>query len=87
MSSIKSSWTLSGSDSNSDVRDFLVHFWISAPTDQLEFLWNSHFGSSTVSLVKTLHNDYKFTESQVSLRNEIGSYLSLNGLDMIIHCN
>ena len=70
-------WSLSNS---SNARDKLVQFWLLAPNDQLENIWNSAIGSTTTSLVKSLDRDFHFTADQVAIRTSLGSFLSENGL-------
>lgn len=56
-------------------RDSLIRFWLTAPEDQLEFLWASPLGQSTQALVKQLHPDFPFTEDQSSVRDFINQNL------------
>ena len=61
-------------------RDHLIQFWLSAPVDMLETLWNLRFGEVTLNLVKQLSPSYSFTPEQIELRNLIGRFFSDNGL-------
>ncbi len=61
-------------------RDALVRFWLAAPADQLEPLWNSTFGQATRELVRALTPQHAFSPEQVSLREAIGSRLNQGGL-------
>lgn len=63
-----------------DSRDLLIRFWLSAPSDQLEALWNLPFGASTKLHVLSLTSSAFFTPEQVELRNEIGERFSEGGL-------
>ena len=73
-------WSLDG-PASSDQRDGLVQFWLHAPHDQLEALWNSAFGAVTRKLVLELTPQYEFTPEQVELRNAIGEKLHQIGLN------
>ena len=61
-------------------RDAMARFWLAAPVDQLEALWNSPFGQITRDLVRQLTPQHPFTAEQVALRDAIGSRLNLEGL-------
>lgn len=74
------SWSLTGPATPSQ-RDGLVQFWLSAPQDQLEPLWNSGFGEITRRLVKELTPQHPFTTDQVATRNSIGEQLHQGGLN------
>ncbi|MCB4421453.1 hypothetical protein FZZ91_01195 [Synechococcus sp. HB1133] len=53
---------------------------MASPDDQLEYLWNSPIGTSTVLQVNLLHNDPQFSSDEVLLRNKIGDFFNENGL-------
>ena len=61
-------------------RDHLVRFWLAAPADQLEPLWNSAFGHATRELVKQLSPDHAFSPEQVALRDQISARINQDGL-------
>ena len=69
-----SPWSLTDSSSDSQ-RDSLAKFWLSAPSDHLEALWNGPLGTLTVSLVNQLTPNYSFSSSQVAFRNAVGQHL------------
>ena len=73
-------WTLTGTTDEASLRNHLVDFWISAPSDQIEALFSLPVGENTIKLVKLLTDDYTFSDHQVALRNEIGQYFGTNGL-------
>ena len=58
-----------------------MQFWLHAPHDQLEALWNSGFGAVTRQLVQELTPQHVFTPQQVEQRNAIGEMLHQGGLD------
>ena len=58
----------------------MVRFWLAAPADQLEPLWNSAFGLATRDLVRGLTPQHTFSSEQVSLREAIASRLNQGGL-------
>ena len=66
-------WSLSNKDQLS--RSKLIS-WLSCPDDQLEFLWNSPFGSATIELVRQLDANTIFSSDEVALRNKIGNSLT-----------
>ena len=70
-------WSLSSSPK---AREKLVDFWLLAPSDQLESIWNSSIGHITSSLIKSLDKDFDFTPDEIAIRNSLGSFLSVNGL-------
>ena len=70
-------WLLSDSPK---AREKLVVFWLHAPSDQLESIWKSEIGHTTSFLIKSLNSDFDFTPYQISIRSELGSFLSANGL-------
>ena len=59
-------WSLDG-PASSDQREGLVQFWLHAPHDQLEGLWNSAFGAVTRKLVLELTPQYEFTPALATL--------------------
>jgi len=61
-------------------RDQLLRFWLAAPADQLEALWNAGFGQVSRALIQQLTSDHAFTPEQVSLREAIGARLNQGGL-------
>ena len=73
-------WTLVNPD-ESNYRLFLANFWLSAPLDQLEFLWSSPFGKYTSSIVSSLNPESSFSNDEVELRNSIGDYFNSHGLN------
>lgn len=73
------SWSLS-SCAALQQRDALVRFWLAAPADQLEPLWNSAFGQATRELVRAMGPQQAFSPEQVSLREAIGARLNQGGL-------
>ena len=56
-------------------RDRLILFWISAPDDLLESLWDSPAGQATRELVAQISPTTFFTDSQVAQRNQLGQFL------------
>ena len=56
-------------------RDRLILFWISAPDDLLESLWDSPAGQATRELVAQISPTTFFTESQIAQRNQLGQFL------------
>ena len=77
----QASWSLS--TESSLLRDRLVQFWLCAPADQIENLWNSSIGFTTKTLVSDLKPNSVFTAEQISLRNSIGDRLNVVGLNDI----
>jgi len=61
-------------------RESLVRFWLSAPIDQLQPLWQMGFGEATSQLVRQLTPQTPFTADQVALRNAINQRLGTLGL-------
>lgn len=59
-------------------REELAKFWLSAPSDQLEFLWNSPIGQATVKLVNELSSNTVFSADQIAFRNSVGQHLQSN---------
>ena len=72
-------WTLA-QQPGVDQRDRLAQFWLHAPSDQLESLWNSGFGELTVGLVQGLKPDTNFHPDQVAVRDSINALLQQHGL-------
>jgi hypothetical protein len=56
-------------------RDELAEFWLAAPDDVLESLWNSPVGDATRQLVAQLTPTTYFTPAQVALRNRLAQEL------------
>ena len=73
------SWSLSSTTSNK--RDGLVSFWLHVPSDRVQALWESDFGSQTIKLIQQLNDQTEFTDDQVSLRSSLGDFFSRNGLN------
>lgn len=69
------SWNTSDAAS-SELRDALVKFWLSAPTDQVSTLWLGPVGDATKRLVSRLSEEYKFAPHQVRQRDELGSWFN-----------
>ncbi len=65
----------------SDQRDEVISFWLSAPMDQLEALWNGGFGALTQQMVQQLTDQTSFTQEQVELRQELNRRLGDLGLN------
>lgn len=63
-----------------DQRDSVVGFWLSAPMDQLEALWNGGFGVLTRQMVQQLTEQTAFTPDQVALRQALNQRLGELGL-------
>ena len=57
-------------------RELLAKFWIGAPTDLLEMLWQSAVGKATIDLVEELKEDTQLMPAEIELRNEINTKLS-----------
>ena len=64
----------------SDQRDALVSFWLAAPMDQLEPLWNGGFGALTQQMVRQLTAQTVLTEAQVALRQSLNQRIGDLGL-------
>ena len=64
----------------SDQRDAVVSFWLSAPMDQLEALWNGGFGALTQQMVQQLTAQTVFTQGQVALRQALTQRIGDLGL-------
>ena len=67
-------WTVSSAVAGNR-RDELAQFWLAAPDDILESLWNSPVGEATRQLVAQLTPSTYLSPSQVDLRNRIGKEL------------
>jgi len=61
-------------------RDELMRFWLAAPVDQLEQLWNGGLGPLTKQLVTKLDSGTNFNVQQRSLRDELNQKLGQIGL-------
>ena len=64
----------------SDQRDAVVGFWLAAPMDQLEALWNGGFGALTQQMVQRLTAETVFTTDQVALRQTLNQRIGDLGL-------
>lgn len=71
-------WQLSGLAAAQ--RDQIIRFWLSAPIDQLQPLWQSGFGEATRRLVQELTPQTPFNGEQVALRNAITQRIGSLGL-------
>ena len=71
----KSAWSVQQAKSQGQ-RQLLANFWLTAPIDMLESLWNSPLGTATAELVKELQDDSQLTQHEIQLRNEINQILS-----------
>lgn len=71
-------WQLSGLAAAQ--RDQIIQFWLSAPIDQLQPLWQSAFGEATRRLVQELTQQTPFSGEQVALRNAITQRIGSLGL-------
>ena len=74
-----SAWSLQTAKTQGQ-REVLAKFWIAAPTDMLETLWNSPVGEATAELVKSLQNDGQLIAIEIQMRNQINEMLSQGGL-------
>ncbi|WP_413441540.1 hypothetical protein [Synechococcus sp. MIT S1220] len=63
------------------VRDRLAQFWLAAPSDLLQSLWNGPCGQLTTNLVQQLTTATSFTSEQIALRNAIGEVLQVSFSD------
>lgn len=72
-------WTVANAVAEGQ-RDALVRFWLAAPADQLEPLWNAGLGGVTQQLVRQLNQQTSFTPHQAELRNAINQQLGVIGL-------
>ena len=72
-------WTLA-QQPGVDQRDRLAQFWLHAPGDQLQNLWNAGFGQLTIDLVRCLKPETSFHPDQVALRDSINGLLQQHGL-------
>lgn len=63
-----------------DQRDALIRFWLAAPMDQLQPLWNGGFGDLTRQMVQKLSSQTSFTAEQVALRNTINQRIGVIGM-------
>ncbi len=69
-----SAWSVQGAKAQGQ-RELLARFWIAAPTDMLEILWESQLGQATVELVQVLNNDSQLTPQEIELRTQINERL------------
>ncbi len=63
-----------------DQRDAVIAFWLAAPMDQLEALWNGGFGSLTREMVKKLTEQTVFSQDQIALRQALNKRIGDLGL-------
>ena len=70
-----SAWSVQNAQAQGQ-RELLARFWIAAPTDMLEILWESPAGKATVALVQELKDDSQLMSTEISLRTEINEILS-----------
>ena len=61
-------------------REALARFWLAAPEDVLESLWNSPVGQASQQLISQLHSQQTFTPAELELRTGIQQHLQ-QGLD------
>ena len=73
------SWFIAEAAARGD-RDALARFWLAAPEDILESLWNSPLGEATRALVQQLHPQFPFTPDQLRFRDALSVRLQ-QGLD------
>ena len=71
-------WQLSGGGQGQ--RDALVRFWLAAPLDQLQPLWQAGYGEATRQLVQQLTAQTPFSAEQVALRNALNQRIGSLGL-------
>ena len=67
-------WTVTSAVAGS-MRDELAQFWLAAPEDVLESLWNSQVGEATRQLTAQLTPSTYLPPEQVELRNRLGAQL------------
>ena len=72
-------WQLNSSGAG-DHRDRLAQFWLAAPEDHLEMLWQSSIGDCTRQLIRQLTPSTQFSAAQVQLRDQLNECLRV-GLD------
>ena len=63
-------WTLSNATAGQH-REEVARFWIHAPDDALEMLWDSVFGEATRLLITQLSSATAFSSGQLQLRDEL----------------
>jgi hypothetical protein len=63
-------WTLSNATAGQH-REQVARFWIHAPDDALEMLWDSVFGEATRLLIAQLTAGTAFSSGQLQLRDEL----------------
>jgi hypothetical protein len=63
-------WTLSNAAAGQH-REEVARFWIHAPEDALEMLWDSVFGEATRLLITQLTSSTAFSTGQLELRDEL----------------
>ena len=63
-------WSLSDAGAGQH-REQVARFWIHAPDDALEMLWNSFFGEATRLLILQLTPTTAFSSGQLQLREEL----------------
>jgi len=61
-------------------RDALAIFWLNAPADQLERIWESEFGQASKQLIRQLTPEFVFRPDQVARRDQINQQLMQGGL-------
>ncbi len=71
-------WNLTPIGSESQ-RDPLIRFWLAAPLDQLEQLWDGPWGEATTQLVRQLNESSSFTPEQIQLRNALNEKIQQKG--------
>ncbi|WP_459015846.1 hypothetical protein [Synechococcus sp. LTW-G] len=65
---------------NAESRDALMRFWLAAPSDRLQQLWDGEFGSRTRSLVQQLNSQSQFNPDQLRLRDSLNQSIQRLGL-------
>ena len=60
---------------NAGSRDALIRFWLAAPSDRLQQLWDGEFGSRTRSLVQQLNSQSQFNPDQLGLRESLNQFI------------
>ena len=61
-------------------RDELIRFWLAAPMDQLQALWDGGFGVITRQMVQQLKSQTDLTPDQVALRQSLNQRIGDLGL-------
>ena len=67
-------WTVTSAVAGNK-RDELAQFWLAAPEDVVESLWNSHVGEATRQLTAQLTPTTYLPPEQVALREKLGAVL------------